>query len=68
MLGHLVGMTLKDVHYIHDVVMGMAVIFNLGLMLGHDFCNLGKFMQLVLCVRRQHDPHRQSDGQCKAQE
>ena len=68
MVGHLVCMTLEDVQDIRDIIMGMAMVFDLGLMLGQEFCDLGKFMQLVLCIGRQNDSHRQSDGQCKAQQ
>jgi hypothetical protein len=48
--------------------MGMAVIFDLGLMLGHNVSNLGKVIGLTLRIRRQHNSYRQSDSQCKAQE
>jgi len=44
MLCYLVGMTLEDVNQIHNVVMGMAVIFDLCLMLGHNLCDLSKTM------------------------
>ncbi len=45
MVGHLVCMALEDVQNIHDIIVGMAVVFDLGLMLGQEFCDLGKFMQ-----------------------
>ncbi|SNT36263.1 hypothetical protein SAMN04488078_11145 [Antarctobacter heliothermus] len=68
MIRHLVCMALEYVQNIHDIIMGMAMVFDLGLMLGQEFCDLGKFLQLALRVGRQHDPNRQSDGQCKAQD
>ena len=68
MICHLVRMALEDVQDIHDIIMGMAMIVDLGLMLGQEFCDLGKFLQLALRIGRQHGPHRQSDGQCKAQD
>jgi len=64
---HLVRMALEDVQNIHDIMMGMAMVFDLGLMLGEEFCDLGKFLQLALRIGRQHNSHRQSDDQCKAQ-
>lgn len=67
-VGHLVRMALKDVQHIHDIIMGMAMVFDLCLMLGEEFCDLGKFMHLALHIRRQHDSDRQSDGQYKAQD
>ena len=60
-------MTLEDVHYIHDVVMGMAVVFDLCLMLGHNLRELGKIIRFVLCFRLQRNPHCQGEGQCEAQ-
>jgi len=68
MIRHLVRVTLEDVQDIHDIIMGMAMVFNLGLMLGEEFCDLGKFLQLALRVGRKHNSDRQSDGQCKAQD
>ncbi len=67
-IGHLMGMALENVQNIHDIIMGMAMVFDLGLMLGQEFCELGKFMQLALRIRRHHDPDRQSDGHCIAQD
>jgi len=67
-IGHLVPMAPEGVHKIHNIVMGMAVVFDLCLMLGHDLCDLEQIMRLGLRVRRQNHPHRQSDGDCKAQE
>lgn len=67
-VGHFVCMALKDVQDIHDIIMGMAMTFDLGLVLGQEFCDLGKFLQLALRVGRQHDPDRQSDGHCIAQD
>ena len=67
-IGHLMCMALIGMNHINDVFMGMAVIFNLGLMLGHDLCDLGKIMRLALRIRRHTNTRRQSDGYCKAQE
>jgi len=67
-VSHFVCMALENMQNIHDIIMGMAMVFDLGLMLGQEFCELGKFMQLALRIRRQHDPDRQSDGHCIAQD
>lgn len=64
---HLMRVVLEGVHHIHDVFMGMAMVFDLGLMLRHDLRNLGKIMRLTLHVRGQADTHHQNDGRRKAQ-
>jgi len=40
-------MALIGVHHIHNVLMSVAVIFDLGLMLAHDFRDLGKVIGLT---------------------
>lgn len=68
MVCHFMRMTLIGMNHINNILMSVTMIFNLGLMLRHDLCEPGRIMRLALRVRRQHNPHRQGDGQCKAQE
>lgn len=51
-VSHFVCMALENVQNIHDIIMGMAMVFDLGLMLGQQFCDLGKFTQLALRIGR----------------
>ena len=65
---HVMSVALIGVDGTHDVIMCMAMIFDLGLMLRDGARNRNRIMGQASHVRRQNDAHRQNDGQHKVQE
>lgn len=68
MVGEFRAMTLIRMQDVHDVFMGMTVIFDLELMVRQNLGELGKVMRVALLIRRQKDARGQYRNDNKAQE
>lgn len=42
---YIMGVSMIGMHHINDVLVGMAVIRDLGVMLGHDLCQFGDIVR-----------------------
>jgi len=68
MVGEFRAMTLIRMQDVHDVFMGMTVIFDFELMVRQNLGELGKVMRVALLIRRQKDAGGQYRNHNKAQE
>jgi len=63
MIRDLMAVAVIGMHQINDVFMGMAMFFNLGMMLGDDLCQFSEVMGHRAGVRGQEHTNRQGDGE-----
>lgn len=63
MICDLMAVAMVGMHQINDVFMGVAMLFDLGMMLGDDLCQFSEVMSDRAGVRRQQHTNRQSDGE-----
>ena len=63
MIRDLMAVTMVGMHQINDVFMGVAMLFDLGMMLNDDLCQFSEVMGDRAGVRRQQHTNRQSDGE-----
>jgi hypothetical protein len=63
MIRDLMAVAMVGMHQINDVFMGVAMLFDLGMMLGDDLCQFSEVMGDRAGVRRQQHTNRQGDGE-----
>lgn len=62
MIRDLMAVAIVGVHQINDVLMGVAVLFDLRVVFRNDLCQFRKIMGDRARVRRKQHTNRQSDG------
>lgn len=60
---YIMGVPMISIHHTDNFVMCVAMIRNLGVMLGDNLCQFGDIMRDHTGVGRRDHAHRQSDGQ-----
>lgn len=68
MVGDLMAVLMIGVHQINDVVMRVAMFFNLGMMRGDDLCDLRDVMRHGAGIAGQENAHCQYKTQYASQE
>jgi hypothetical protein len=63
MVRDLMAVAMMSMHQINDVFMGVAMLFDLGMMLGDDLCQFGEVMGDRAGVCGQQHTNRQGDGE-----
>jgi len=63
MIRDFMAVAVIGMHQINDVFMGVAVLVDLGMMLGDDLCQFSEVMSDRAGVRRQEHTNRQGDGE-----